>query len=93
MPEKLELEIPNRGHLGNGALLATFQALLGFANLVLPFRPGRRARPVTGAILSPANGGADHDHGDRYRQFADKCLKAIWVARAPEVRALLVQFA
>jgi hypothetical protein len=28
-----------------------------------------------------------------YRQFADECLKAIWIARVPEVRALLLLMA
>jgi len=28
-----------------------------------------------------------------YRQFADECLKAIWLARVPEVRALLLSMA
>lgn len=25
-----------------------------------------------------------------YRQYADECLKAIWIARVPEVRSLLL---
>jgi len=28
-----------------------------------------------------------------YRQFADECLKAIWLARVPEIRALLLSMA
>jgi len=28
-----------------------------------------------------------------YRQYADECLKAIWMARVPEVRALLLSMA
>jgi hypothetical protein len=28
-----------------------------------------------------------------YRQYADECLKAIWIARSPEVRTLLLSMA
>jgi hypothetical protein len=28
-----------------------------------------------------------------YRQYADECLKAIWLARVPEIRALLLSMA
>src|SRR5262249_2875992 len=28
-----------------------------------------------------------------YRQYADECLKAIWLARMPEIRALLLSMA
>jgi len=28
-----------------------------------------------------------------YRQFADECLKAIWLAKVPAIRALLLSMA
>jgi hypothetical protein len=28
-----------------------------------------------------------------YRQFADECLKAVWLARVPEIRTLLLSMA
>jgi len=30
---------------------------------------------------------------DEYRQYADECLRAIWSARVPEIRALLLSMA
>ena len=30
---------------------------------------------------------------DEYRQYADECLRAIWTARVPEIRALLLSMA
>jgi hypothetical protein len=42
------------------------------------------SRPVAAQVMAKAV---------EYRQYADECLKAIWIARVPEVRTLLLSMA